>query len=91
MHFPNISPQNYVCPHLHILIGMVNKVWNEMMDWVNDELENIKEAETKKREMLRVSNLMLSKALNQRDEIDKTTLIKLKHRKVQHKAIQKEI
>ena len=91
MHFPNISPQNYVYPPLHILIGMVNKVWNEMMDWVNDELENIKEAETKKREMLRVSNLMLSKALNQRDEIDKTTLIKLKHRKVQHKAIQKEI
>ena len=91
MHFSKISSQNHVCPPLHILIGMVNKVWNEMMEWVSDELESIEEAETREREMLRVSNLMLSQALQQRDETEKTTLIELKHRKVQHKAIQKEI
>ena len=88
MHFPNISPQMFVCPPLHILIGLVNKVWSEMMEWVNDDLENIEDAETNEREMLRVSNLMLSTALQQRDEMEKTTLIELKHQKVQYKAIQ---
>ena len=70
MHFPNISPQMFVCPPLHILIGVVNKVWSEIMEWVNDELENIKEAVTKERKMLRVSNVMLSKHYNK--EIEKT-------------------
>ena len=91
MHFPNISPQMFVCPPLHILIGLVNKVWSEMMEWVNDDLENIEDAETNEREMLRVSNLMLSTALQQRDEMGKTTLIELKHQKVQYKAIQNAI
>ena len=61
------------------------------MEWANDDLENIENEERNEREMLRVSNLMLSTALQQRDKMEKTTLIELKHQKVQYKAIQKAI
>ena len=49
MHFPNISPQNFICPPLHIMIGLVNKIWQEMIDWINDDLENVEEVEAKDR------------------------------------------
>ena len=91
MHFCNISPQNFVCPPLHLTISLVNKIWSDIIEWINDNLENIEEMEAKEREMLSITNTMLTNALQTRDEIDKTTSIKLKHQKVQRKEIQKEL
>ena len=91
MHFSNISPQNFVCPLLHLTIGLVDKIWSEMIEWINDTLENIEEMEAKERESLRITNTMLKNTLKKVDETDKTTSIKIKHHKVQRKQIQKEL
>ena len=91
MHFPNISPQNFVCPPLHLTIGLANKIWIEMIEWINDNLENIEETEAKERETLSITNTMLGNALKTRDETGKTKSIELKHQKVQHKKIERQI
>ena len=85
MHFPKISPQNFICPPLHICIGLVNKVWSELIDFINDDLEQIEQGETIERELLSTTNTMLRNALETRDEMKKTSSIELKHQKVQLK------
>ena len=91
MHFPNISPQNFVCPPLHVTIGLVNKIWNQMTEWINDDLEDIEETEAKERGLLSITNTMLGNALKTRDETGKTKSIELKHQKVQRKQIEKQL
>ena len=91
MHFSDISPQSFVCPLLHITIGLVNKIWSEIIEWINDKLENIEDMEAKERESLSIINTMLINAFHTKDEADKTTSIELKHHKAQCKQIQKEL
>ena len=62
-----------------------------MIEWINDNLENIEETEAKERETLSITNTMLTNALQTRYETSKTKLIKLKHQKVQCKKIEKQI
>lgn len=91
MHFPEISPQNFICPPLHICIGLVNKVWSELIDFINDDLEEIEQGETIERELLSTAKTMLRKALETRDEMKKTSSIELKHQKVQLKEYKNKL
>ena len=75
-HFPKISPQNFICPPLHICIGLVNKVWSELIDFINDDLEEIEQGKIIERELLSTAKTMLRKALETRDEMKKTPSIK---------------
>ena len=61
MHFPNSAPQNFICPPLHIMIGLVDKIWQEMIDWITDDLENIEEAEANDSKTLNVTNITQEK------------------------------
>lgn len=61
--FPKISPQHFISPPLHMCIGLVNKVWYELIDWMNDDLEQIEEGETIERDLLSNTNIMLRNAL----------------------------
>ena len=62
-----------------------------MIEWINDNLENVEEAEKKEREMLKITNIILENTLLTRDKIGKTSSIELKHQKVEHKDIEKQI
>ena len=53
-------------------IGLVNKVWSELIDWMNDDLEQIEEGKIIERELLSTTNIMLRNALQTRDEMNKT-------------------
>ena len=46
-----ICPQLYVCPSLHILIGLVNKIWSELKAVVEKKYENIDSEEMKARNL----------------------------------------
>lgn len=84
MHYCNISPQRCISWPLQITIGIIDKVWHEMVDWINYNLEDIDEVERNKREMLMLANIMLRNALQKREEMEKTSSIGLKHQKVWH-------
>jgi hypothetical protein len=45
MHYKEISPQLFVCPPLHMKIGLVNKVWDELCLWVDQECELLSDEE----------------------------------------------
>ena len=91
LHYPDVSPQHYICPPLHICIGLLNKVWTVMMDWINLDIENIEEAEMNERKLLSNANILLDKALKTREEISNTTSIVLKYEKVRRREISKNI
>ena len=54
-----ISPQLYVCPSLHILIRLVNKVWTELKAIVEERYEIIDSEETKARNLVTIQNQVL--------------------------------
>ena len=47
MHYPGICPQQYVPPPLHIEIGLVNDVWNNLCEWIDKYAEHIPENDRK--------------------------------------------
>ena len=59
VHYPDISPQNFIFPPLHICIGLVNKAWTEMLNWINLDIENLEEVEINERKLLSNANILL--------------------------------
>ena len=45
MHYKSLGPENFVPPLLHMEIGMVNQVWEDMEGWIDDEVEVVPEDE----------------------------------------------
>jgi hypothetical protein len=47
MHCKEILPQPFACPPLHVEIKLVNKVWEELGLWVDQESELLSDEEIK--------------------------------------------
>jgi hypothetical protein len=41
MHYQCLTPQNFVPPLLHLEIGMVNQMWDNLVEWIDEEVEII--------------------------------------------------
>jgi hypothetical protein len=62
MHCKEISPQLFVCPPLHMEIGLVKKVWEELCLWVDQERELLSEVDIEGRQMAALANQMYEKS-----------------------------
>ena len=40
-----VEPHDYIVPLLHLLIGLVNKVWTSLLQFLYEFVENVSEAE----------------------------------------------
>jgi len=41
MQYQCLTPQNFVPPLLHLKIGMVNQMWDNLVEWIDKEVEII--------------------------------------------------
>jgi len=41
MYYQCLTPQNFVPPLLHLKIGMVNQMWDNLVEWIDKEVEII--------------------------------------------------
>jgi len=87
MHYQCLTPKNFVPPLLHLEIGMVNQMWDNLVEWIDKEVEIIpleeKEACTK-----------LKSALEERDnakaekkDSEKTVEIEIREKNGEIKAL----
>ena len=87
MHFQCLTSQNFVPPLLHLEIGMVNQMWDNLVEWIDEEVEinplQEKEARTK-----------LKSALEERDnakaekkDSEKTVEIEIREKNGEIKAL----
>ena len=77
-----ICPQLYVCPSLHILIGLVNKIWSDFKAVVEEKYENIDSEEMKARNLVEIQTQVLDNSIKERDENRKTIDVEIKAIKV---------
>ena len=86
-----ICPQLYVCPSLHILIGLVNKIWSELKANVEEKYENIDSEEMKARNLVEIQTQVLDNSIKERDENSKTIAVEIKAIKVSIQESKREL
>jgi hypothetical protein len=82
MHYTEISPQLFVCLPLHIEIGLVNKVWEELCLWVDQECELLSDEEIEARQMAALANQMYEESMREQERLKGDNAIGLKADKV---------
>ncbi len=91
MHYKEISPQLFVCPPLHMEIGLVNKVWEELCLWVDQECELLSDEEIGARQMAALANQMYEESMREQDRLKGDVAIGLKADKVSLKQLQQQL
>jgi hypothetical protein len=91
MHYKEISPQLFVCPPLHMEIGLVNKLWEEFVLWVDQECELLEDEEIEARQMAALANQMYDESMREQERLKGTVTIELKTDKVLLKLLQKQL
>jgi hypothetical protein len=82
MHYKEISPQLIVCPPLHMEIGLVNKVWEELCLWVDQECEILSEGEIEAKQMAALANQIYAELMREQERLKGDVVIGLKADKV---------
>jgi hypothetical protein len=67
MRYKSLGPENFVPPLLHMEIGMVNQVWEDMECWIDDEVEVVPEDERAAHASLLDAKEKLDEATRERD------------------------
>jgi hypothetical protein len=80
MHYKEISPQLFVCPPLHIEIGLVNKIWEELCLWVDQECELLSEEEIEAWQMAVLANQIYEESMREQERLKCDVAIRLKSR-----------
>jgi len=39
MHYKSLTTDNFVPPFLHMEMGLVNQVWEDFKNWIDDEVD----------------------------------------------------
>ena len=91
MHYKDISPQLFVCPPLHMEIGLVNKVWDELCLWVDQECELLSDEEIEARQMAALANQMYEASMREQERLKGGIAIELKADKVSLKQLQQQL
>jgi len=67
LHYKSLGPENFVPPLLHMEIGMVNQVWEDMEGWIDGEVEVVPEDERAARTSLLDAKEKLDEATRAKD------------------------
>jgi hypothetical protein len=90
MHYKRLIPENFVPPLLHMEMGMVNQVWEDMEAWIDDVVEVVPEDEKAARKSLLDVKESLERATKQKDEAKITISVEIKQKRGEVKTLQCE-
>jgi hypothetical protein len=90
MHYKSLSPENFVPPLLHMEMGMVNQVWEDMEAWIDDAVEVVPEDEKAARKSLWDAKQSLDRATKEKDEAKITINVEIRQKKGEVKMLQRE-
>jgi hypothetical protein len=88
MHYKSLTPENFVPPLLHMEMGMVNQVWEDMEAWIDDVVEVVPEDEKAARKSLLDAKESLERATKQKDEAKITISVEIKQKRGEVKTLQ---
>jgi len=77
MHYKSLTPDNFVPPLLHMEMGMVNQVWEDFENWIDDKVELIPIEEKLVRTTLDESRERLRIASSEKDDAKKISALNL--------------
>jgi hypothetical protein len=80
MHYKSLTLQSFVPPLLHLEIGMVNHVWDNVENWIDDSVEMIPphEQDARKKVMEALENL--SDASKEKEDAEKTINVEIREK-----------
>ena len=87
----HIEPFYYVIPLLHLMIGLVNKVWDHFCEWIDKEIENLDEEEIDVRNILHVLEILVEDSVERLKETESENNFQIKALKVDRIELRKEI
>ena len=87
----HIKPFYYVIPLLHLMIGLVNKVWDHFCEWIDKEIENLDEEEIDVRNILHVLEILVEDSVERLKETESENNFQIKALKVDRIELRKEI
>ena len=91
MHYKSLTPDNFVPPLLHMEMGMVNQVWEDFENWIDDKVELIPIEEKLVRTTLDESRERLRIASSEKDDAKKNISIELKQTNAEIKALKRQV
>ncbi|MFN9983239.1 MAG: hypothetical protein ACK53Y_25145, partial [bacterium] len=91
MHYKSLTPDNFVPPLLHMEMGMVNQVWEDFENWIDDKVELIPIEEKLARTTLDESRERLLIASSEKDDAKKNISIELKQTNAEIKARNRQV
>ena len=86
----HIEPFHCIISLLHLMIGLVNKVWEHICEWVNKEVKNLDKEETYVCYIANVLEVLLGDSVEKMNEIESKNNVEIKKLKVDRVEIKKE-
>lgn len=87
MHYQCLTPQNFVPPLLHLEIGMVNQMWDNLVEWIDEEVEIIPLEEKEARTKLKSALEERDNAKAEKKDSEKTVEIEIREKNGEIKAL----
>jgi len=81
MHYKSLGPVNFVPPLLHMEIGMVNQVWEDMEGWIVDAVKAVPEDERAACTSLLDAKEKLDEATRAKDAAKITISVEIREKK----------
>jgi hypothetical protein len=87
MHYQCLTPRHFVTPLLHMETGMVNQVWDDLENWIDDAVEIIPLQEKDARKNLKDAIKNFESAKAEKMESEKTTNIEIREKNAEVKTL----
>lgn len=91
MHYKCLGPEHFVPPLLHLEMGMVNNVWDDFEQWVDDKVEIIPPHEKEARLSLERAQQALASSTAEKEEGDRTLNIEIREKNAEAKLLKTEL
>jgi hypothetical protein len=87
MHYQCLTPRHFVPPLLHMEIGIVNQVWDDLENWIDDAVEIIPLQEKDARKNLKDAIKNFESAKAEKTDSEKTTNIEIREKNTEVKRL----
>jgi hypothetical protein len=91
MHYKCLGPEHFVPPLLHLEMGMVNNVWDDFEEWIDNAVEIVPPHEKDARDALLLSKDALALAIDEKKEGDQKINIEIREKNAEAKLLKSEL
>jgi hypothetical protein len=91
LHYKTLGPDDFVPPLLHMEMGLVNQVWDDVETWIDDEVERIPVDENTAQKSVFDAKERLDAASKEKEEARNTICIEIKQKNAEVKTLKREL